>query len=72
MPELYKTKIWQARLPDGWHANKLLFDCATFFKPDGIGQISVMVCPSESERPKPDPASNKQFSGKLQGFTRTL
>jgi hypothetical protein len=28
MPELYQTKIWQARLPVGWEARTLLFDAA--------------------------------------------
>jgi hypothetical protein len=71
MPHLYQTKIWQARLPEGWKVRELLFDGATFFKPDGIGQIFVMVCRPESERPKFNPAFHKQFSGKLQGIATT-
>jgi hypothetical protein len=71
MPRLFQTKIWQARLPDGWQGTKQLFDCATLFKPDGIGQIGVMVCPPESEHPKENPAVTERFSGKLQGFTHT-
>ena len=49
--KLYQTKIWQASLPDGWEARMLLFDAATLFKPEGIGEISVLVAPLEHKLP---------------------
>jgi hypothetical protein len=53
MPQLYQTKIWQVLLPDGWHAKALMFECANFFKPDGVGQLSVMALPEDSDiKPK--------------------
>jgi hypothetical protein len=72
MALLYQTKIWQARLPDGWKVRQLLFDSATLFKPDGIGQILVMVVPRNSEFSNPNIESAELFSGKLHGFTITL
>jgi hypothetical protein len=69
MAQLYQTKIWQVRLPDGWKARKLYFDGATLFKPDGIGEISVLVSPQDSEYPKGNSATTEQFTGKLRGCT---
>jgi len=71
MPQVYQTTVWQARLPDGWIVRELYFDGATLFKPDGVGQISILVCPSESQPPKYNPDINAHFSGKLRGFTST-
>jgi hypothetical protein len=71
MPKLYQTKIWQASLPDGWEARSQYFDCATFFKPDGVGQISVMVFEPEFQGLKREPGVNEQFFGKLKGSTWT-
>jgi hypothetical protein len=70
VPHLYQTRIWQALLPDGWKARELYFDFATFYRPDGIGQISVVVGPKGGEMPKPT-LSSERFSGKLQGFIMT-
>jgi hypothetical protein len=69
MPHLHQTKIWQVLLPDGWFARRQYFDCATLFKPDGVGMLQVMVWPSDSEPLKCKPGSDEQFSGKLEGFT---
>jgi hypothetical protein len=69
MTQLYQTKVWQVLLPDGWFARSQYFDCATLFKPDGVGMLHVMVLPSDSELAKFKPGFDEQFSGKLQGFT---
>jgi phage terminase large subunit-like protein len=45
---LHQTKIWQARLPDGWQVRKLRFDCATLFKQDGVGMLDSTLVFSRS------------------------
>jgi hypothetical protein len=71
MSQLYQTKIWQVTLSSGWQARSLLFDCATFYKPDGVGQISVMLCPEDFKQQEAlDKASNEAI-GKLRGSSRT-
>src|SRR5580704_16300306 len=71
MAQLYQTKIWQVLLPDGWFARSQYFDCATLFKPDGVGMLQVMVGPADSNFPKFKPGFNEYFAGKLRGVTRT-
>jgi hypothetical protein len=71
MAQLYQSKIWQALLPAGWAARSQYFDCATLFKPDGVGMLQVMVMSPGSEPPKHRPGHDEPFSGKLKGFSST-
>jgi len=72
MSQLYQTKIWQATLSRGWQARSLGFDCATFYKPDGIGQISVMLCPEDFKQQKPLDKARNEAIGKPRGSSDTF
>jgi hypothetical protein len=72
MPQLYRTKLWQVVLPDGWRVSSGRYgdECVTIWNPKGFGMLTVMSI-DEIKAPPRD-GQGRHFSGKLQGQTYDL
>jgi hypothetical protein len=69
MPRLYQTKTWQLRIPDEWaFRDDSEQQHVTFFRPDGVGLLSVLTTSLASEGQQ---AKGEDFTGKLKGKTWT-
>jgi hypothetical protein len=66
MPHVYRTKLWQATLPDGWRATGRP-ELVTIWNPEGVGQLRVLAV-EECQAP-PRTGNGQEFNGKLQGRT---
>jgi len=43
MPRQYRTKAWQLELPDEWKVSGCGDEFVTFFRPDGVGTLTVLT-----------------------------
>ena len=43
MGQHYQTKIWQLQLPDAWKANPCGDEFVTFYRPDGVGTLTILT-----------------------------
>jgi hypothetical protein len=66
MPHIYRTKLWQVTLPDGWRVTGGP-ELVTIWNPEGVGQLRVLAI-DECKAP-PKNAQGHDFTGKLQGRT---
>jgi hypothetical protein len=63
----YKTPNWQLSIPDGWTAQRR--EIVTFFKPDGVGLLTVMTIEGNTT---PIPKGEQiVFRGRLPGTMYT-
>ncbi len=70
MPHLHRNSIWQVELPDEWKVKTLMFNSATIYRPDGVGQIHVLVRPEDLEPPSLNCRTEDSYAGQLPGFHR--
>lgn len=70
MSRVYRNSIWQVELPDEWKVKALMFNCATIYRPDGVGQLQVIVRPEDMEPPSLNYKTENRYSGQLHGFHR--
>jgi hypothetical protein len=66
MAEVYRTKLWQVTLPNGWRARES-GPLVTLWNPRGVGTVNVL---GNIESKAPSRAANgREFTGKLMGRT---
>jgi hypothetical protein len=65
MQQLYRTKLWEAILPDGWRAKSCGDEYVTLWNPEGVGTLTVFTR-NENDAP-PRNSKGKSFNGKLHG-----
>lgn len=70
MSHVYRNSIWQVELPNEWKVHALMFNCATIYRRDGVGQLQVIVRPDDMEPPSLNYKTEDRYSGKLSGFHR--
>ena len=69
MPKIYRTRIWQARLPETWSAESVDRDqtLVTVFKREGVGTLTVFA---GDQGPPTDRAGRSElYQGRLRGST---